>query len=201
MALSVAAVILRAPSSASATSVSQEDRDRAEEFRQGVTGAFPDSFAAAIGQRKRRFGPFGKYLSGQGGDQQRYGAQMLADALNGDNTQLSRLVPKPQGWLKRLVPCTMTTFNDKFVHEDIRDVSNANMADGITPSIMGLSNLAWAWGQFIDHVRTHLHGRRLLWWLNLSQALVARLFTLPESPPACNGQCAHGTSMVCRTSR
>ena len=67
--------------------------------------------------------------------------------------ELERAEFETIGNLVRLCGCT----NDEFEFDpenisDIRDFSNTFMADGTAPSTLSLTNLVWAWGQFLDHI-------------------------------------------------
>ena len=87
------------------------------------------------------------------------------------------------GNLLRLCGCTNDEFDFTPRYDDIRSYSDRFMANGDTRHKKRLSNLVWAWGQFIDHdVRpacaacassarkknttpaAHCHTPRRRWW-------------------------------------
>lgn len=70
-------------------------------------------------------------------------------------TDLKRLKPEMQGYLFRACGCAEGTVFDEGLDAAamarLREVSNVFMSDGVVPSPHGLSNMVWAFGQFLDH--------------------------------------------------
>ena len=58
---------------------------------------------------------------------------------------------EPVGNLISLCGCANTELDFEPSTDDIRTISDARMDSGNVPSSLGLKNLVWAWGQFLDH--------------------------------------------------
>jgi len=128
-----------------------QEEQQLEEFRANFQGTLPKNNAAALGKLKARLKDLSKSLSGLAGKKQKRKAEELVKETNSDGSVLKRLVPTAQSKLLRIVECSMSTFESAFEHIDIRKVSNQYMDGGKAVSSLGLSNLVWGWGQFIDH--------------------------------------------------
>lgn len=77
-----------------------------------------------------------------------------AEALVTGETQLTRVEQPFLANLPRLCNCTTPPLNEagQIKTDDIRNISNQFCDGGDSPmNSFGLSNMVWAWGQFLDH--------------------------------------------------